>query len=82
MHKLIAVGAALAGLLACEVEDPCVEYVDYMCDCHPEQDCDTLRATYSAPDPETQEQCIIDLDAQQSEDVQNGVCQVGEDTDS
>jgi hypothetical protein len=82
MYRLVGVGLAVLAFAACEVEDPCAEYVDYMCECHPEVDCDELRNTYADPDPELQEQCTIDLDAQRDSDEADGICQTGSDTDT
>ena len=73
----------VAGLLllvgaTCELEDPCLEYVDYMCACHvSEADCEELETTYQDADPDLQDQCAIDLADQQAEDDENGVeCEV------
>jgi len=81
MYRLGCVSLAVLAFAACEVEDPCVEYVDYMCECHPEVDCDDLRATYAEPDPDLQQQCSIDLDDQRDQDEIDGVCQTA-DTDT
>jgi hypothetical protein len=74
------VGAAVCawfGLaLGCEGADPCQDYVDYLCDCHagePGYDCETLQQTYSAPDAALQDQCALDLEAQQAQDAEDGL---------
>ena len=72
----------VAGLLAfgaaCIEEQPCDRYVDYMCDCHasdPGFDCEELTAVFEDADPTIQDQCSIDLGAQQDEDDETGhVC--------
>ncbi len=52
-------------------DDPCQEYVDYMCDCHPEhptEDCDTLSNTYSDADSKLEDACVTALDDQKADD--------------
>jgi hypothetical protein len=66
----------VAALGACETEDPCQEYVDYVCACHDGEagyDCEELRDTYADPDPELQNQCELDRAALEEEDRANGV---------
>jgi hypothetical protein len=65
----IAALCALLGAVACS-SDPCQEYADYMCDCHPEEDCSDLQTIYGSDkaDGDLQETCASDLDAQQQED--------------
>lgn len=73
---IFAAAAALAAGVACESEDPCREYVDYICDCHdgePGYDCESLRATYADPDPDVQDQCALDLQDLEDQDQANGV---------
>jgi len=57
---------------------PCDQYVQYMCDCHPEADCAELRSIYADAGADVQEQCAIALDEQESAD--GGECPP-EDTD-
>jgi hypothetical protein len=69
----IAMALWMAG---CETEDPCQEYVDYVCQCHDGEegyDCEELRATYADPDPELQNQCELDRAALEQQDQENGV---------
>jgi hypothetical protein len=63
----------LASLSAC-LDDACVEYVDYMCDCHAEDaDCGALRTTYSNADADLQDECIVALEDQQDADASAGL---------
>lgn len=61
-------------LVACSSSDPCTDYATYMCDCHPEEDCEDLQTIYASgtTDVDLQESCASDLDAQQSEDGTDG----------
>ena len=59
--------------------EPCDDYVDYMCDCHPEDpddpdgvDCEELGTELSDTDPELEEHCISSYDAQRDKDKDNG----------
>ncbi len=69
--------ALVAGLIGCLIacgDESCDEYVDYMCECHaddPEFDCEEIRRTYSSDDPDTLDQCQIDLADQRDEDADN-----------
>jgi hypothetical protein len=71
--------AALA-LAGCEQEDPCGDYVDYICACHADDeafDCEELRTTYANADADVQDECAIALDDQQSLDSDQGLdCEV------
>ena len=65
--------AALAlGMVACDPANPCDEYVDYMCDCHPEVSCEELTLTYENPDPGVQDECAVQLDQQEEDDAAAG----------
>jgi hypothetical protein len=67
--------AALA-LAGCEEEDPCGDYVDYICDCHADDeafDCEELRTTYANADADVQDECAIALDDQQDDDAAQGL---------
>ncbi len=77
---------ALLGIIGCS-SDPCAEYANYMCDCHPEEDCEDLQTIYGSgnADAELQESCAADLDETQDEDgasdyALSGECAEGEDT--
>ena len=70
-------------VLSCSVSSqPCDDYVDYMCDCHPEDpadpdsvNCEDLSSQFSGTDPSLEDECITSLDAQRDEDDKNGwVC--------
>jgi hypothetical protein len=67
------IGAAALGIAACDPANPCDEYVDYMCDCHPEVSCDDLLTTYAEPDPSVQDECAILLNDQEAEDADAGL---------
>lgn len=59
-----AAAAALATGLGCDTEDPCQDYVSYVCDCHaddPEYDCEQIRTTYEGADADVQAECASAL---------------------
>jgi hypothetical protein len=58
---------------ACEPGNPCDEYIDYMCDCHPELSCEAFTTTYDDPDPGVQDECAVLLDAQEQDDAEQGL---------
>jgi hypothetical protein len=76
MHRLVLVVSFLA---ACDVSaQPCDDYVDYMCDCHPEDpddpdavDCADLTNQFSDTDPALEDECISSLDEQRDKDDAN-----------
>lgn len=78
-HRIAATALGLALLVGCE-PSPCDDYVDYMCDCHPEVDCEALRNTYANPDADLQDACAIDLEDQQDDDAAAGLVCGEEDT--
>jgi len=57
---------------ACDPANPCDQYVDYMCDCHPEVSCEELTLTYESPDGSVQDECAILLDQQELDDGEAG----------
>lgn len=66
---------AFLALSACEVEEPCLDYVDYMCDCHDGEegfDCTELTAIYADAGQDVQDQCAVDLSDQQATDETDG----------
>jgi hypothetical protein len=73
-------GGALLWVLAgtaCELDQPCDDYVSYMCDCYgadTDFDCEELQQTYDNAGPDVQDQCAIELSAQQADDEQTGAC--------
>lgn len=81
MWRIAAIASTLFLVATTCEEQPCDDYVDYMCACHeddPEFDCEELQLVLSDADPELQDQCAVDLDQQQDEDQQEGVeCEVG-----
>ncbi|RME29422.1 MAG: hypothetical protein D6798_00080, partial [Deltaproteobacteria bacterium] len=69
---VLTVAAGLLLLVGCE-PDPCTDYVDYMCDCHPDDvDCATLENTYADADVSLQDECAIALEDQQAQDDEEG----------
>ena len=61
-------------LLSGCTDDPCAEYVSYMCDCHPDEaSCSDLQTIYSDADADLQEECAIALDDQIDEDDDAGL---------
>ncbi|MBW1880263.1 MAG: hypothetical protein JRJ84_18025 [Deltaproteobacteria bacterium] len=63
-------------------EQPCDQYVDYMCECHendPGFDCEELSLVLSDADVDLQDQCEIDLAEQEADDADAGLeCEVGD----
>ena len=67
----------LAATLSACGEDPCQEYVDYMCECHDGDDglsCSDLQSQYESPSADLQDECVIALDEQEASDQESGVC--------
>jgi hypothetical protein len=74
LSKLVVVAGVLGLGVACG-GDPCQDYVDYMCACHGDDtgfSCSDLERVYDEADPSVQEQCQIDLSAQQDQDDADG----------
>lgn len=69
----------LLGVVGCG-DDPCAAYADYMCDCHPEEDCDDLQTIYGtgSTDADLAETCAADLQEQQEEDDAENYATSGE----
>jgi hypothetical protein len=82
--RSVATVAPILLLVACldEGDQPCDDYVAYMCDCHGDtEDCDQLSATYEGADQDLQDSCAVELDDQQAADDDSGhVCTDGTDT--
>jgi len=74
MLRLGILGGLIAAAMGCDVisGDACSRYVDYMCDCHPEENCSELETTLGDPDASLLDQCAIDLSDQKAEDAANG----------
>lgn len=77
---------ALLGVIGCS-SDPCAEYADYMCDCHPEEDCEEFQTVYASGngDADQQESCAAELADTKDEDgaddyAVTGECATGDDT--
>jgi outer membrane murein-binding lipoprotein Lpp len=88
MIRFIPFAALLAAgaLAGCVEESPCDRYVDYICDCHPEDpdfDCAEARETYAGADASLEDECQIALDDQKAEDEEAGrACGEGNDPDT
>jgi|GEM_PF-2020094 len=63
----LAAGAALLLAPGCSDEDPCQDYVDYVCDCN-DPSCDSVTNTYSGADSKLQDECENALQAAQDAD--------------
>jgi hypothetical protein len=76
MKHLMWVAAGLFVMTACSEEDPCADYVNYMCDCHADDedfDCEELQTTYENADAGVQDECAIALDEQEEADLEAGL---------
>ncbi|MFZ5478340.1 MAG: hypothetical protein ACOZNI_16350 [Myxococcota bacterium] len=70
----------LALFVACySASGPCQDYCDYICDCHPELDCDGCYTEYGSADPALQDECEEALLDQQDADAAEGL-ECGADT--
>ncbi len=65
---LAGVSGLFIGLSGCAETDACDEYIQYMCDCHPEADCEALERQYGEADAATQDDCALELDDQEEVD--------------
>lgn len=80
---LIASISLLATGVACVPTSACDDYVDYMCDCHPEEDCAELRTIHQDAIGEELTDCTVALDEQKEEDVTSAnECATEDGTDS
>jgi len=72
MTRIFFVATLLGVGLACsESTEPCDRYVDYMCDCHANDDgfdCQQLTEAYEGADQQVQDECAIELDDQKQAD--------------
>lgn len=79
----IASFSLLATAAACVPSSVCDEYVDYMCDCHPEEDCAELRTIHQDAVGEELTDCSIALNEQKEADVvSENECATDQVTDS
>ena len=76
--RIVGLALLVVAFVACdEPVNTCDDYVAYMCDCHPEVDCDELTATYVGATQTVQDQCVVALEDQRDEDDSNAlVCDV------
>ena len=59
-------GILLSGACSDLSENPCEDYVNYVCECHadnPDLDCATLRAVHTNADVEVYEDCRLEHEA-------------------
>jgi hypothetical protein len=77
----LAAGAALMFTPGCSNEDPCQDYIDYVCDCG-DPTCDSVTNTYSDADSKLQDECENALqDLQDADDAAGSECaSLGSDT--
>jgi hypothetical protein len=80
LSMTVLLGVSLLGVLgvgACEEPtEPCDRYVNYMCDCHAEEegfDCQQLSETLDGADQDVQDQCALDLGDQKDADAEGDV---------
>ena len=76
LFLLLLAGVACDG--AASDNEPCDQYVDYLCQCHaddPDFTCADARSQYADAAPDEQDSCLDALSEQQSEDEAAGVCQ-------
>ena len=70
----LAAGLALLAAPGCDGEDPCQDYVDYVCDCG-DASCDEVRNTYEGADAKLQDECENELqDLQQADKAADEEC--------
>ena len=71
MKRALMMGLAMATLaigLACEPSNACDEYVNYLCDCDAEIDCDQLAAEFEDADQSRQDSCQAEMSCLRSND--------------
>ena len=76
LSALGAIAAGLALMLApgCSNEDPCQDYINYVCDCGGD-DCESAKNTYADADSKLQDQCENTLqDLQDADDAAGEEC--------
>ena len=71
-----------SGCIDKEVEDSCLEFVTYVCSCHPKNpkyDCTELKNIYQNANTEKQEDCALQLDDLIYEDTKRNLsCSFGQ----
>jgi hypothetical protein len=82
MRVLLVIVLGLAAMTACDGaasdNQPCDNYVDYLCECHPDDPnftCEEARAQYESASADEQDACLEALGEQQAADEAAGVCQ-------
>ena len=85
MRALIRIAVAGIGGVACAdlSENPCQDYVDYVCECHadnPDLDCETVREVHINAGVDLYEDCRVEHEAliQADEDLGTGCASEGE----
>jgi hypothetical protein len=77
MTGLAGIWVLAIGLLGCEgsflEETACDRYADYMCDCHPEDDCAGFLDLAATADADTVDQCAADLADKRAADANEGL---------
>ena len=86
LQKLGGLLLSLSGIACGDLsENPCQDYVDYVCECHaenPELDCETIRAAHANAGADLHADCRIEHEALlQSEASLGGGCSVDEGTE-
>ena len=61
MRNLVLLSSLALTMAAC-AGNPCDEYVDHLCDCSSESDCDEYKNTFEDADADQQEECDAKLD--------------------
>lgn len=76
MYRIAFVALGLAVFTACEEENACDRWADYVCTCHdgePGFDCEALLELAESPTQTTVDQCAFDLAEQQDIDEEEGL---------
>ena len=80
--KIIILFLLFSGCIDKEVEDSCLEFVTYVCSCHPKNpkyDCTELKNIYQNANTEKQEDCALQLDDLIYEDTKRNLsCSFGQ----
>lgn len=80
MTRTLSIAALLLAAFACDIENPCDRYADYICTCHSDDDdfdCEAVSQLAESPSSAVQDQCAVDLASQRAEDEAAGLdCRV------